>query len=496
MLTYTNPIIPGFYPDPSVCRKGDDYYLVTSSFEFFPGVPIFHSRDMINWTQIGHVLDRKSQLDLENIPASKGIYAPAIRYNPHEDLFYMVTTNTTKIGNFFVTAKDPAGDWSDPILVPQAGIDPSLFFEDDGTCHFISNARDRSVYKSGFLMGPIDTKTGEFLSEPKPVWGGIGAASPEAPHIYKVNGMYYQICAEGGTELGHMVTIARSKNLYGPYEPCPHNPILTHSFRKGHLIQATGHADLLEDKHGNWWAVFLGYRQTEQYFHHLGRETFLSPVAWVGGWPVITQPVEINMEIPGREAICQHFQPMREWDFSKPCIEWVYLRNPDTSLYEFTPKGLLLTGNGYTLNDTANPAFYGLRQDFLNGEFEVDFELLSKDGKATVSIFYKDDAHIDVVLKQGRISFCKVVGDIKHTRKAKEIKTRSIKLRIVCTPLSYSFYIIIENKESLLGTALTRNVSTEAHKLGFTGVFLALHTTGQALFKKAKATNNDRRQQQ
>ena len=505
-MKFRNPIIPGFYPDPSICKKGDDYYLVTSTFEFFPGVPIFHSKDLVNWTQIGHCLTRKSQLDLENIAASKGIYAATIRYNPHDDLFYMVTTNTTKIGNFFVYASDPAGEWSEPVLVDQGGIDPSLYFDDEGTAHFITNARDRNVHKAGFLMGPIDLKTGAFLKPPVPVWGGIGQNAPEAPHIYKKGDWYYQLIAEGGTELNHMVTIARSKELYGPYEPCPFNPILTHQNQKGHLFQATGHADLIEDDEGNWWAVFLGYRQTHQYFHHLGRETFLAPVEWVDDWPLINSgnAIQVDMETTTKKDVIQkprevYKTNLTNWDFN-----WVYLRNPDESCYEFTPKGLYLTGNAHNLSNVANPAFLGLRQTHLTGkaEFDIEFDPTINNEEAGVSVFYKFDAHFDIFIgrvdNQNYLCFRKVVGDITHIETKLPLQSKNVTIKICATPLVYNVYAIVNGQELYLGQGLTRHVSTEAHELGFTGVFYALYASGngkvaqsRALFTRVQVESQD-----
>ena len=488
-MKFTNPLIPGFYPDPSICKKGDDYYLVTSTFEFFPGVPIFHSTDLVNWTQIGHCLTRKSQLNLENVPASKGIYAATIRYNPHDNLFYMTTTNTSNIGNFYVTASDPAGEWSDPILVDLGGIDPSIYFEDDGTAHYITNARDRSVHKSGFLMGQIDTATGKFLKEPTPVWGGIGQNAPEAPHIYKRNGWYYQLLAEGGTELNHMVTIARSRELYGKYEPCPNNPILTHQNQKYNLIQATGHADLIEDNNGNWWAVFLGYRQTHQYFHHLGRETFLAPVEWVDDWPVINNgnAITTNMELDIYPDVKQLPKAAYKTDFTSWDMNWVYLRNPQESCYSFTPQGLQLTGNEYTLSNVANPTFLGIRQPHLEGSFEVDIDIchLGANGEAGISVFYKFDAHFDIFFADvdGKRSIClrKVVGDIAHMEKIIPCESGNATLKVCAKALEYNMYAIIDGNETYLGKGLTRHVSTEAHELGFTGVFYAIYATGDSV---------------
>ncbi|MCL2573604.1 MAG: glycoside hydrolase family 43 protein [Defluviitaleaceae bacterium] len=494
-MTYKNPIIPGFYPDPSICKKGGDYYLVASTFEFFPGVPIFHSKDLVNWTQIGHCLTRKSQLDLDGIAASKGIYAATIRYNPHNDMFYMVTTNRTKIENFFVYAKNPAGEWSDPIRVNMPGIDPSLYFDDDEVAHYISNWRDRSVHKAGFLMAPISLETGEFLAEPKPLWGGIGQNAPEAPHIYKRNGWYYQVIAEGGTEHNHMVTVARSRELYGTYEPCPHNPILTHQNQKGHVFQGTGHADFIEDDNGNWWAVFLGFRQTHQYFHHLGRETFLAPVDWVDGWPVInsSKPIQIEMNVDRvndaqQEPIPAYSTNFATWDFN-----WLYLRNPDEGCYEFTPSGLYLQGNKHTLSDVKNPAFLGIRQNHLTGyaECDLEFDPTANNDEAGMSVFYKFDAHFDVFITridgQNYLCYRKVVGDIFHIETKLPINTSKVTIKICAAPLVYKMYAIIDGAEVYLGQGLTRHVSTEAHELGFTGVFYAIYASGNGSKAQSKA---------
>ena len=220
---YVNPVIPGFYPDPSVCRVGDDYYLVNSSFQYFPGVPLFHSKDLIHWDQIGNVLDRESQLPLKGASAWLGIYAPTIRYN--DGTYYMITTNVGNgdngRGNFFVTATGPAGPWSDPIWLDQGGIDPSLLF-DEGKTYFVSNP-DGAIW-----LCEIDAATGRQLTESRRIWEGTGGRHPEAPHIYKKDGWYYLMIAEGGTEMGHMVTIARSRDIYGPYEANPAIPILYH----------------------------------------------------------------------------------------------------------------------------------------------------------------------------------------------------------------------------------------------------------------------------
>ena len=246
---YRNPVIPGYHPDPSVCRVGDTFYLVNSSFQYFPGVPIFQSKDMVHWQQIGNVLDRESQIPLKGASSWLGIYAPTIRY--HEGTYYMITTNVGNGGNFIVTATDPRGPWSEPVWLKQQGIDPSLYFE-NGKCYMVSNPGD------AIWLCEINPKTGEQLTESKQLWQGDGGRYPEGPHIYKKDGYYYLLISEGGTELAHRLTIARSRNIEGPYESNPNNPILTNCSRLGQSkqIQGTGHGDLVQAGDGNWWMVF------------------------------------------------------------------------------------------------------------------------------------------------------------------------------------------------------------------------------------------------
>ena len=301
-MKYRNPLLPGFYPDPSVCRVGEDYYLVNSSFEFFPGVPLWHSRDLVNWEQLGHVLDRRSQVELEGSRVSGGIFAPTIRY--HQGKYYMITTNVTHGGNFVVCTEDPKGPWSDPVWIDQGGIDPSLFWDEDGKVYMQRTHTDENGEQC-IGQFQVDLETGKALSEVRPIWYGTGGKCPEGPHIYKIRGKYYLMIAEGGTEYGHMETIARSDSIWGPFESCPHNPILTHrniNPRSGEF-QALGHADLVEDGKGNWWLVFHGIRPSQFMLHHMGRETMLAPVTWdENGWPVVGEegkPILAEMEGPG-----------------------------------------------------------------------------------------------------------------------------------------------------------------------------------------------------
>ncbi len=357
---FYNPVLAGWYSDPSMCTNGKgDYFLVTSSFVYYPGVPIFHSRDLVNWKQIGHVLNRPEQLlNFDRQHVSGGIFAPAIEYNPANETYYMVTTNVGA-GNFYVKTKDPfAGEWSDPIELPQVlGIDPSFFFDEDGKAYIINND-DAPDYKPEYdghrtlrlveFDVENDCTVGErriilnkgVRPEEKPVW-------IEGPHIYKINGMYYIMSAEGGTEIRHSEVILRSKNVWGPYEPWDGNPILTQRdipLDRENVVTCAGHADMLQDPQGNWWALFLACRPYEGELENLGRETFMLPVNWTeDGWPVITRPgeqVPMIVQHPGvkREANVTFGNFSVTDDFKDQTLghEWMTLRSAATEKYSLS----------------------------------------------------------------------------------------------------------------------------------------------------------------
>ena len=295
---FRNPVIPGFHPDPSVCRVGEDYYLVTSSFEWYPGIPVFHSRDLVNWKQLGHVLDRPSQLNMVDTKPSMGIWAPTIRY--HEGKYWVVVTckeckNDCDCGfNFFVTADDPAGPWSDPVYVRGApGIDPTIFWDDGGKAYYVGSTHQlwggrRWHAEDKIYIQEMDTETGETLSDPVYLTSGhaTNARYAEAPHIYKIGEKYLLLVAEGGTWNMHAVTAFEADSVTGPYSPLHSNPVLTHRHLGNRApITTIGHADLVQTQNGEWWSVMLGVRPIDGNYY-LGRETFLTPVEFQGHIPV------------------------------------------------------------------------------------------------------------------------------------------------------------------------------------------------------------------
>lgn len=283
------PIIAGFYPDPSICRAGDDYYVANSSFEYAPGVPIWHSTDLRQWNQVGNALEGPSRLPPGANLASSGIYAPTLRH--HDGRFWLVTTDIAEIqrGHLIVSAENAAGPWSEPVYTQGTiGIDPDLCWDEHGVCHLTWASFDPNM--SGIATAPIDPTTGEMLSEPLLLWAGSGLAAPEGPHLYRIHDWWYLLLAEGGTERGHAVTVARSRALDGDWEPAPSNPILSHRSLST-PVQNTGHADLVESPEGAWAMVYLGVRPRGKTpgFHTNGRETFLAGVDWVDGWPVVIE---------------------------------------------------------------------------------------------------------------------------------------------------------------------------------------------------------------
>ncbi|ABS04007.1 glycoside hydrolase family 43 protein [Kineococcus radiotolerans] len=283
------PIIPGFYPDPSICRVGQTYYTAHSSFEYVPGVPLFSSTDLVTWTQVGNALVRSAQLTPSAGSANSGVYAPTLRHGRGK--FWLVTTDVAQMtrGHFIVSAHDPAGPWSDAVFVEGAlGVDPDLMWDDDGVCHLTWKSFD--VRCPGIVSAVVDPEAGRLLTEPIPLWQGLGLQAPEGPHLYRIDGWWYLLLAEGGTERGHAVTMARARDLHGPWQEAPVNPVLTHRSTE-HPVQNVGHADLVQRPDGSWAMVFHGVRARGQspLFHVNGRETFIAGLEWVDGWPRIDE---------------------------------------------------------------------------------------------------------------------------------------------------------------------------------------------------------------
>jgi len=381
---YQNPILAGFMPDPSICRKGDDYYLVNSTFSYFPGVPIWHSKDLVNWKQIGHVLNRESQLSLRNSSMSQGVYAPDIKYNPHNNLFYMITTGTGYGSTSIVTTDDPKKqNWSDPIeLNDVRGIDPSLFFDDDGRAYILNNEEPsyqaeysghRAIWirefnwKTGKTIGPKQVVIDKGIKkEDKPIW-------IEGPHLYKIKGIYYLMCAEGGTADWHSEVVLTADKPFGPFTPCKINPILTQRLLpkdRENPVTSSGHADLVQTAAGDWYAVFLACMPYRDGLYNTGRETFMLPVTWKEGQPIILpdgQAVSNSVNKSAEQLKLEKLNKQKGFDFYNPGPLWtskgltdhaIFVRNPVGNFYSIDSKNqLTLNLKNVGLFERLNPAF-------------------------------------------------------------------------------------------------------------------------------------------
>lgn len=491
-MKYRNPIISGYNPDPSICRVGTDYYIVNSSFEYFPGVPVYHSKNLVNWTLEGYCLDKKAQLRLDKCKPSGGIYAPTIRY--HEGTFFMTTTNVTDAGNFIVHTKDIKKGWSQPFVVDQGGIDPSILFDDDGTVYFTSTGADENG-RQGIFMCEINPYTSERLSESVLISYGCGGRFPEGPHLYKWFGKYYLMLAEGGTEYGHMETMLRAENPYGPYEACPHNPILSHKEDMRGEIYCTGHADMLEDHNGNWWLVCLGVRPCggEGYhvmLHNLGRETFMAPVTWTDDqWPIVGTAglidIEMDGPLPGEppQPISRDFED----DFSEKelNLHYNFLRNPVPENYRIDEqaKKLKLQGTAVTINEQDSPTWIGIRQKGFEtvSTVTVSVEEAAYGSRVGLTAYYNDSYHYEIYLTQEsggyQVCLAKHIHDIFAVTASVEIPhAENIILRMTSDKIYYRFAYSLDGEHfNELGSGLTMGLCTESTKtMTFTGTYIGM----------------------
>ncbi|HCL03863.1 MAG TPA: glycoside hydrolase family 43 protein [Lachnoclostridium phytofermentans] len=487
-MNYQNPIIRGFYPDPSVCSANGKYYLVSSSMQYFPSVPLFESEDLVNWTQIGHCLTRPDQIALQGVSSSGGVFAPSIRYN--EGRFYMTTTNATTQQNFFVWTDNIYGEWSDPMFIDQDGIDPSLFFE-DGKSYFMSNGSDAEGI-SGIVQCEIDINTSKKLSPSKTIWQGSGGRYLEGPHLYKIKDYYYLVAAEGGTEYGHMVTYARSTSPYGPFESYPSNPVLTNRNLGGFQIQGVGHGDLIVAPDGSFWMLHLGFRQTGKWttFHHLGREVLLSPVrfhddGWFTAGTNGTTSEYIEVPFTYKE---QEFQT--EYTFCNTAFEqdWCYLRHPSRENYSLSQSQIILNGNSISLDDVDSPTFIGLRQKEFCCRINCDIEI--DRGEAGITFYMDENHHYDLAISKYPEDFRVVerlcIGNIKSIEAEYSLgDSNRASFIIDSSSQEYSFYVKSENGIIHLGTGLTRYLSSEVAG-GFTGVIIGLYAFDRYSINTAK----------
>ncbi|MGN6364414.1 glycoside hydrolase family 43 protein [Asticcacaulis taihuensis] len=419
---YENPILPGFYPDPSITRAGDDYYLINSSFAYYPGIPVFHSRDLVHWKQIGNAIDRPGMLDFSGLATSRGVFAPAISH--HDGLFYIINTCVDCGGNFVITAKDPAGPWSDPVWLNFGGIDPSIFWDDDGKAWIVWNdsPEGQPLYEGhrAIWIQQFDPVQMQMVGEKHVVVnGGVDISKRpvwiEGPHIYKVDGRYYLMAAEGGTSVNHSEVILSSEKVGGPYVPYASNPILTQRDldpARPMPITSAGHADLVQTPGGDWHAIFLAVQPYEGNLYNTGRETFMLPVNWqkdVQGiaWPIILPkgvaiPAAVDLpNLPGQVQEPHYTRYSHHFGYSYgggAPLDWLQIRTPKSDfLTVLNDETIGLTALPEAIGDVqSHPAFIGLRQKHVNATFStvVNYQPLKEGDRAGILAVQNDDFYI------------------------------------------------------------------------------------------------------
>lgn len=514
---FRNPILAGYYPDPSICRVGEDYYLINSSFAHFPGIPIFHSRDMVNWKQIGHVIDRPTQLNYDNLGITRGIFAPAISH--HDGTFYVICTMVDAGGNFIMTAKDPAGPWSDPIWLDFDGIDPSIYFDDDGRAWIVNNGNPpdnkplyqghRAIwiqefdFKNKKMIGPrsIIVNGGVDIST-KPVW-------IEGPHLYKRNGWYYLCCAEGGTSNHHSQVILRSKTPTGPFVPWDKNPILTQrnlDNNAKHAVTCTGHADLEIGPDGNWWSVFLACRPYAPDRWATGRETFLLPVTWTeDGWPQILPPggrvpyvvkaPKVERADPGAlgskenalgstrsTPLSGNFTLTDEFDQPALAPNWIMIRTPKDNWWKLANGQLHLTPRADRLSGKGNPSFWGRRLQHSKFDASTKLTVPATAGTSAGLAISQDETHTYTFAVQRGEGGLSVFVEVQNGPKPQTLTTgllpadaKEIELRIIGDETTLSFaYALNGTWKELLPKADSYPISVQAAGGGghFTGALI------------------------
>lgn len=508
--TFSNPLLSGFYPDPSICRVDDDYYMVTSSFVYYPGLPIFHSKDLIHWEQIGHGIHRPDQLDYKNCETSEGLWAPTIRY--HNATFYIINTFVSKgreadRDNYIITAKDPSGPWSDPVFVKGAdGIDSSLFFDDDGSLWYTGNfISSEALYEGhhGIYLNELDPETLQLKGPRYIIWDGKVSSSKwiEAPHLYKKDGYYYLMVAEGGTFINHSVMMARSATINGTYEICPRNPIVSHR----HLpldrdISVVGHADIVETQAGEWWMVLLGVRPYGKTHYNLGRETFLVPVIWAeDGWLRINNSTGLVNSTERIPALPQTYYPLQRPcdNFEGPVLApiWNTIHPPVREFYSLSarPGYLRLYLQPETLQEICTPAFVGRRQQhkLFQAEAVMEFTPVTGQEEAGLSLIQDDRYHYSFVKScqdtQPVLQLWKTECSCRTLIRELPLKPHSrLYLTLQGREDTYAFYYgyvegeLIPFAESQDASLLSSDVNE-----GFTGAYIGMYASA----RKTSSTN-------
>jgi alpha-N-arabinofuranosidase len=496
---FQNPIISGFNPDPSICRVGDDYYLVTSSFEFFPSIPIYKSRDLVNWDLIGYGLNRPNQVEIPaGLKDSRGIYAVTIRHN--NGVFYLITTCVTCKSNFYVTATDPAGPWSDPVWLNSPGIDPSLFFDDDGKCYYTGHANITDVKdwpdKNGVWIQELDLKEKKLIGPRKQLTHGhaTNARWTEGPHLYKINGKYLLLVAEGGTGFHHAVTVFHSDNVFGPYIPDHSNPVLTHRHLGQHYpIHSVGHADLIQLQNGDWWAVSLAKRLKDGKTI-LGREIFLTPLTFEGNTPVFNPgigKIEIELKRPNLPwSPTTKIEIRDNFDSEKLNLHWNFVRTPYDKWYDIKDGKLSVKLRPEVADSLVNPSMIIRRIKNHNFHAGTKLSFTSKTNNEVAGmtiyrasgnyyLFVKTANTIKLIQKKGSKVVVIAEAACANSEVYLSIQAKDGKINFLYGDQDWNMKSLADGQPL--------DVISDESTLGFTGPFVGMYASSQGVASENKA---------
>ena len=510
---FYNPVLQGCYPDPAITRKGDDYYMVCSSFAMFPGVPIFHSKDLVNWTDLGGILNNVNEFNPHDTGISQGVYAPGITYNPHNDTFYMIVTAFSGgLGNIIVKTKDPKKGWGSPVKLDFGGIDPSVFFDDNGKGYIVHNDapdKGKELYNGHRVIKvwEYDVATDKVIpgTDKIIVDGGVDLSKRpiwiEAPHLYKKDGHYYLMCAEGGTGGNHSEVVFISDSPKGPFKPSSNNPILTQRhFPKDrpNKVDWAGHADLVLGPDNKYYGVFLGVRPNDKDRVNTGRETFILPVDWSGTFPVFENglvPMEPKLKMPmgvtenktGTNGFFPNGNFTFEENFTSDKLDyrWIGLRGPRENFASVTKKGLQINPFAVSIKELkpTSTLFYRQQHNTFSFATTIDYKPASeKDLAGIVCLQNEKFNYVFGITKKGNDTYVLLErtekGASKIIASTKIDMKKPVRLQVKANGDSYEFSYAVNGTDfENLGGVVSGDILSTNVAGGFTGALVGLYAT-------------------
>lgn len=496
---FQNPILPGFNPDPSICRVGNDYYMVTSSFCWYPGIPVYHSKDLVNWKLVGHGITRPEQLNFNGLKDKDGVWAATIRY--HNGLFYLINTCSDCGGNYYITAKDPAGQWSDPVWLKDAGgIDPSLLWDNNDKCYYTGNSWDFKKSWPGqcaIWVQELDLKQQKLVGEKKILTYGHAnnAGYAEGPHLYKIKKDYLLMASEGGTDMYHAITAHHSSSILESFKADKINPVLSHrQLGKDYPIQGVGHSDLVQTQNGDWWAVVLGKRLVEGQMP-LSRETFLCKLEFEDGTPIFNPghgKVLLEQERPNLPWTPVKADPFRdEFNTDSLALKWHTVRTPKEKWYSLDKGLLTMNLRPQIVDSLVNSSMLIQRTAHLqfSASTKLNFKTSKDNEQAGLIIYRTNETYYMLMKEKTRIVLIRkfngkkeIIAEAPYTKQEVYFNAKADKL-----DLQFSFGETLDQLKAI-GKTQSLEVISESKINKFNGTGIGIYATSNGQTSKTKAS--------